>query len=137
MYMKQTDLARQFSIGSTLTNHICRLIDANPDRYGTYAKIGRRYGLYAFADAYKYRKALEAGEAIPEFDPQEIQRQFPGAECHEYYEAGARAMRNTLFGQIDDYFNDTIFPNDIEGRKLARLIKMAVESIIVTSEVKQ
>ena len=139
MYKKQTELQRQFNIGSTLCTQVCRLIDKNTDRYGEFAKIGGQYESVAFADAYKYRKELASGKQIPPFIPEQAMKYQLNSEideCEEYYYAGARAMRNKMFQMIKQYFDDTIIPRDIEPKELAKVIRLAMLSIAATGEIK-
>ena len=137
MWLKQKELQTIFSIGQTTCSKVCRCIDKHPDRYGEFGKDGIRYGLLAFADANKYRQRLDRGEEVPPFDPEEISRHlFPKPdEKMRFIKAGQKFMRDRIFDDVDGYFNDTQFPNDISPNLLARIIRKAILSIILTAEV--
>ena len=135
MYCTQKKLQKMFDIGSTFTTHICRLIDAYEDRYDNLGKIGGRYSAIAFADAYAFRANMENNEPLPPFRP-DIIAQFlvePSDDSlKDFYSAGVRKTRQTLFDEVQDYFSTTQMPD----RQLANCIRNAVLTIITTSEVK-
>lgn len=134
MYYKQTQLQKMFSVGSTTCTKICRLIDKNEDRYGQYASIGTRYSDAAFADAMKHRHELERGEVIEPFVPEQVLRFNLESEsvCQDYFDAGARKVRNEIFDQVDQYFRETRFPEEAEPFKKA--IRASILAIVVTAE---
>ncbi len=112
------------------------MIDSMPDRYGEYARVGTRYSVLAFTDAYMNYKAYENGEELPPFDPTKAKDYFIESlteDKTDYLEAGIRKCRNALYEEVQEYFNDLIVPR--ESKAVARSIKLAVLAIILTGEV--
>lgn len=132
MYYKQVELQKMFGVGQTYTGRVCRLIDNHPERYGRYAALNKRYSDTAFADALKYRKQLESGEEIPMYDMSE-HVYTTSDDIEDAIQAGARKMRNAIFEQVDQYFEDTQFPK--EARDVKKAIRLAMLAIVCTAEI--
>lgn len=137
MYYKQTQLQKIFSVGSTTCTKICRFIDAHEGRYGQYASIGARYSDAVFADAMKYHRQINSGESVPPFVPENVlnfnlQHE---TDCQDYFDAGARKVRNEIYRQLDRYFKETQFPEEAAGLKKA--IRASILAIVVTAEAEQ
>ena len=137
MWCTQVDLQRRFSLGSTFTTKVCRLIDENMDIYGEGCKVRKRYSPLAFYHAYANYEALANGDPVPPFEPEKYARyliDIQTEDAKEYFNAGIRRCRNELHDQLVQYFGDTLIPK--ESRKVAKAIKLAVLSIVTTGEVK-
>lgn len=69
-YLRNQALGERFSCGMTMVSMCRKLIREHPERYTYYGTLGGLTSVVAFADAYKFRKELTEGKAIPPFDPE-------------------------------------------------------------------
>lgn len=138
MYCKQKELQEIFSVGQTFTQKICRLIDANEERYHGFPHIGARYSLVAFADAYKYYRELENGVEIPPFDPLRAGYLLAirnDVDWRKFEVKGSEKAKSNIEEEIEKWFNYTDMPDDIEVDKLCEIIKKAMLAIVRESEI--
>lgn len=132
MYCKQTELQRIFSIGSTHTSKVCRMIEKHEDRYKGYPVIGKRYSLVAFADAYKYYNELEEGKDIPEFDSTKAGYLLlvrGDIDWQHFKDDGVKEERKRIKDEIMQWFKDTKPPAKTTPKHLMGIICEAMLAI--------
>lgn len=137
MWNTQVELQKRFSLGSTFTTKICRIIDANTDIYGEGCKVRKKYSPLAFAHAYENWEALERGDCDVPFEPEKYARfliAMDRSTAEEYFDAGIRRCRDELYDQLTEFFDCTRVPKD--NRTIATILRKGVLTIVTTGEVK-
>lgn len=72
LYMTSKEIKETFHCGDSTFTNIRKILRDHPERYTPYAVVKRLTSALAFADASKFKDQIEAGESIPDFDPDEV-----------------------------------------------------------------
>lgn len=68
MILSRKQIKQYFQVSDTLTTQVRAFIRKHPERYGPYSVAGIFTHGGAFLDAYTYRKAINRGEAVPDYN---------------------------------------------------------------------
>ena len=134
-FLKQPELQDKFSVSATYCTNICRMIDAHPEIYTPYARLGTRYSKYAFAHAFTFYKKLKNGEKVPPYDITEIKKVISEEEPEEI-DLDAHKMfvehhlKSEIISNIKDWFAVTQIPRDISAKEYSKIVYKAMLSIV-------